>query len=78
MTVNTHKEYQDLYFLSFAKESSKCVGNISIFLSKNISTEQIHFCSEPLLTRKEDDLMFAVLIWNSFTSVLYFRLLMQP
>lgn len=34
MTVHTHKEYQDLNFLSFAKESSKYIGNTSIFLSK--------------------------------------------
>lgn len=34
MTVHKYKEYQDLYFLSFAKESSKCTGKTSIFLSK--------------------------------------------
>lgn len=68
---STHNNDRDLYFLSFAEENSKCIGNASIILSKNC-IERTRFYPALLLTRK-DSLTLTVLSPNSFPSLTLFQ-----
>lgn len=70
-TVHTHNNDRDLYFLSFAEENSKCIGNASIILSKNC-IKRTRFYPALLLTRK-DSLTLTVLSPNSFPSLTLFQ-----